>query len=84
MPSVTIDCFHEHLPPVAREATVVAMDVIRATTTAITAVATGSACYPAGSIEAAVQARGGPRPPDPGGRARRRAALWLRPAEQPL
>jgi 2-phosphosulfolactate phosphatase len=52
---VTIGCFHEHLPPVAREATVVAIDVIRATTTAITAVAAGHRLYPAGSMEAAVR-----------------------------
>ena len=55
MPRVTIGCFHEHLPPVARESTVVAIDVIRATTTAITAVATGKRLYPAGSIEGAVR-----------------------------
>lgn len=55
MPSVTIGCFHEHLPPVAREAAVVAIDVIRATTTAITAVAAGHRCYPAGSMESAVR-----------------------------
>jgi 2-phosphosulfolactate phosphatase len=55
MPRVTIGCFHEHLPPVAREATVVAIDVIRASTTAITAVAAGHELYPAGSIEAAVR-----------------------------
>jgi 2-phosphosulfolactate phosphatase len=55
MATVTIGCFHEHLPPVAREATVVAIDVIRATTTAITAVACGHALYPAGSMEAAVR-----------------------------
>jgi 2-phosphosulfolactate phosphatase len=55
MPKVTIGCFHEHLPPVAREATVVAIDVIRATTTAITAVAAGHRLYPAGSMEAAVR-----------------------------
>jgi 2-phosphosulfolactate phosphatase len=55
MPTVTIGCFHEHLPPVARDATVVAIDVIRASTTAITAVATGHELYPAGSIEAAVR-----------------------------
>jgi 2-phosphosulfolactate phosphatase len=40
---------------VAREATVVAIDVIRATTTAITAVAAGQRLYPAGGIEAAVR-----------------------------
>jgi 2-phosphosulfolactate phosphatase len=55
MAQVTIGCFHEHLPPVAREATVVAIDVIRATTTAITAVAAGHRLYPAGSMEAAVR-----------------------------
>jgi 2-phosphosulfolactate phosphatase len=55
MPSVTIGCFHEHLPPVAREAAVVAIDVIRATTTAITAVAAGHRLYPAGSMESAVR-----------------------------
>ena len=55
MPKVTIGCFHEHLPPVARAATVVAIDVIRATTTAITAVAAGHRLYPAGSMEAAVR-----------------------------
>jgi 2-phosphosulfolactate phosphatase len=55
MPKVTIGCFHEHLPPVAREAAVVAIDVIRATTTAITAVATGHRLFPAGSMEAAVR-----------------------------
>jgi 2-phosphosulfolactate phosphatase len=55
MPTVTIGCFHEHLPPVARGATVVAIDVIRATTTAITAVAAGHRLYPAGSMEAAVR-----------------------------
>jgi 2-phosphosulfolactate phosphatase len=55
VPKVTIGCFHEHLPPVAREATVVAIDVIRATTPAITAVAAGHRLYPAGSMEAAVR-----------------------------
>jgi len=55
MPKVTIGCFHEHLPSVARESTVVAIDVIRATTTAITAVAVGHRLYPAGSMEAAVR-----------------------------
>ena len=55
MAKVTIGCFHEHLPPLARSATVVAIDVIRATTTAITAVACGQRVYPAGSIEAAVR-----------------------------
>jgi len=55
MPSVRIDCFHEHLDPVAASTAIVAVDVIRATTTAITAVALGRRLYPAGSIEAAVR-----------------------------
>ncbi|HEV2998884.1 MAG TPA: 2-phosphosulfolactate phosphatase, partial [Solirubrobacteraceae bacterium] len=55
MPKVAIDCFHEHLPAVAEETAIVAIDVIRATTTALTAVACGRRLYPAGSIEAAVR-----------------------------
>ncbi len=55
MPRVTIDCFHEHLAPVAPSTAIVAVDVIRATTTAVTAVALGRRLYPAGSIEAAVR-----------------------------
>ncbi len=55
MPNVAIDCFHEHLPPVGANTAIVAVDVIRATTTAITAVALGRRVYPAGSIEAAVR-----------------------------
>lgn len=54
MPSVAIDCFHEYLPAVAEGSSIVAVDVIRATTTAITAVARGRRCFPARSIEAAV------------------------------
>jgi 2-phosphosulfolactate phosphatase len=55
MPSVAIDCFHEHLPVVAADSAIVAIDVIRATTTAVTAAALGQRVYPAGSIEAAVR-----------------------------
>ena len=55
MPRVTIDCFHEHLAPVPADTAIVAVDVIRATTTAITAVVLGRRLYPAGSIEAAVR-----------------------------
>jgi 2-phosphosulfolactate phosphatase len=55
MPRVRIDCFHEHLAPVAASTAIVAVDVIRATTTAVTAVALGRQLYPAGSIEAAVR-----------------------------
>jgi 2-phosphosulfolactate phosphatase len=55
MPEVAIDCFHEHLAPVAAETAIVAVDVIRATTTAVTAAAIGWRVYPAGSIEASVR-----------------------------
>jgi 2-phosphosulfolactate phosphatase len=55
MPSVAIDCFHEHLEPVGAATAIVAVDVIRATTTAVTAAALGRRVYPAGSIEAAVR-----------------------------
>jgi 2-phosphosulfolactate phosphatase len=55
MPRVTIDCFHEHLAPVAASTAIVAVDVIRATTTATTAAALGRRLYPAGSIEASVR-----------------------------
>jgi 2-phosphosulfolactate phosphatase len=55
MPSVAIDCFHEHLEPVAADRVIVAVDVIRATTTALTAVASGRRLFPAGSIEGAVR-----------------------------
>lgn len=49
----SIACFHEHVEP--REGFVsVAIDVLRATTTATTAVAHGLRCYPARSLEAAV------------------------------
>jgi 2-phosphosulfolactate phosphatase len=54
-PTVSIDCFHDHLAPVAANTSVVAIDVIRATTTAVTAAALGHEVYPAGSIEAAVR-----------------------------
>ena len=55
MPNVAIDCFHEHLAPPAGDEVLVAIDVIRASTTAITAAAMGKTLYPAGSIEAAVR-----------------------------
>jgi 2-phosphosulfolactate phosphatase len=55
MPSVAIDCFHEHLAPLGGDEVIVAVDVIRATTTAVTAAAIGRKVYPAGSIEAAVR-----------------------------
>jgi 2-phosphosulfolactate phosphatase len=55
MPTVAIGCFHEHLPDVTPECAIVGVDVIRATTTAVTAVTIGRRLYPAGSIEAAVR-----------------------------
>jgi 2-phosphosulfolactate phosphatase len=55
MPEVAIDCFHEHLAPVAADTAIVAVDVIRATTTAVTAAAAGWRVFPAGSIEASVR-----------------------------
>jgi 2-phosphosulfolactate phosphatase len=50
----TIACFHEHLRDDAGASAIVAIDVLRATTTAITAVVRGRRCFPAASIEAAV------------------------------
>jgi 2-phosphosulfolactate phosphatase len=55
MPTVAIGCFHEHLPDVTPDCAIVGVDVIRATTTAVTAVTIGRRLYPAGSIEAAVR-----------------------------
>lgn len=52
--TVTIDCFPESLARYRTGHAVVAIDVIRATTTAVTAVAGGWRCFPASSIEAAV------------------------------
>ena len=50
----TIDCFHEHLPPSAECTVTVAVDVLRATTTAVTAVMAGWRVFVAPSLEAAV------------------------------
>jgi 2-phosphosulfolactate phosphatase len=51
--SVVIDCFQEN-PEIHRKGyAIVAIDVIRATTTAITAVASGRRCFPVPSLEAA-------------------------------
>jgi 2-phosphosulfolactate phosphatase len=51
---VTIGCFHERLPAHDAETAIVAVDVLRATTTAVTAVASGRRCFVAASLEAAV------------------------------
>ncbi|MGD0907615.1 MAG: 2-phosphosulfolactate phosphatase [Candidatus Acidiferrales bacterium] len=51
--SVVIDCFQEN-PAIHRDGyAIVAIDVIRATTTAITAVALGRRCFPVPSVEVA-------------------------------
>lgn len=51
--AVTIDCFPEAAHRFRRGFAVVAIDVIRATTTAVTAASTGRACLPVPSVEAA-------------------------------
>lgn len=53
--TIVIDCFHESLDAAYRNGcAIVAVDVIRATTTAVTGVALGRKCFPVPSIEAAV------------------------------
>jgi 2-phosphosulfolactate phosphatase len=51
--TVTIDCFPEAAHRFRGGFAVVAVDVIRATTTAVTAASTGRACLPVPSVEAA-------------------------------
>jgi 2-phosphosulfolactate phosphatase len=53
LPQVTIDCFPSSVATYGEGWAVVAVDVIRATTTAVTAVATGRRCFPVASVEAA-------------------------------
>jgi 2-phosphosulfolactate phosphatase len=57
MSSVSIDCFVDSLAPYPRDATVVAVDVIRSTTTAITAVAGGRRCHVVPTLEEAMRMR---------------------------
>jgi 2-phosphosulfolactate phosphatase len=52
--SVVIDCFPESARHYVDGYAIVAVDVIRATTTAMTAVARGRRCFPVPSLEAAV------------------------------
>ncbi|HEU5383081.1 MAG TPA: 2-phosphosulfolactate phosphatase [Ktedonobacteraceae bacterium] len=52
--TVVIDCFPESLPRYQEGYAVVAVDVMRATTTAVTCVTLGRKCFPVPSIEAAV------------------------------
>jgi 2-phosphosulfolactate phosphatase len=51
---VVIDCFPESVAAYRNGYALVAVDVIRATTTAVTAVALGRKCFPVPSLEAAV------------------------------
>jgi 2-phosphosulfolactate phosphatase len=51
---VGVGCAHGHLGDEIQGWTIVAVDVIRAATTAVTAVASGRRCFPVPSIEAAV------------------------------
>jgi 2-phosphosulfolactate phosphatase len=53
--SVVIDCFPESLARYGNDYAIVAVDVFRATTTAITALVLGMRCFPAPSIEASVE-----------------------------
>lgn len=55
MPSVVIDCFPSSVNRYRGEYAIVAIDVIRATTTAVTAVATGRRCFPVESVVSALQ-----------------------------
>src|SRR5215469_14313757 len=52
--TVVIDCFPESVQSYRNGYAIVAVDVIRATTTALTAVALGRRCFPVPSLEAAV------------------------------
>ena len=52
--TVVIDCFPQSAAAYVRTHAIVAVDVIRATTTAVTAVASGRRCFPVSSLEAAV------------------------------
>jgi 2-phosphosulfolactate phosphatase len=52
--TVVIDCFPESIEAYRNGYAIVAVDVIRATTTAVTGVAIGRRCFPVPSLEAAV------------------------------
>src|SRR5689334_20003303 len=54
--SVSICCFADGLPKRSDDPAFVAVDVIRATTTAVTAVAMGRTCHVAPTLEAALEA----------------------------
>jgi 2-phosphosulfolactate phosphatase len=52
--SVVIDCFPQSVQSYQKGYAIVAVDVMRATTTAVTAVALGRRCFPVPSLDAAV------------------------------
>src|SRR5438552_6082256 len=52
--TVVIDCFPESVEAYRNGYVIVAVDVMRATTTAVTSIALGRRCFPVPSIEAAV------------------------------
>jgi len=52
--TVTVDCFPQAAATYVETHAIVAIDVIRATTTAVSAVASGRRCFPVPSLEAAV------------------------------
>jgi 2-phosphosulfolactate phosphatase len=56
--TVVIDCFAESIVRYRHGYAVVAVDVVRATTTAITAAATGRRCFPVDSVRAAFDLAG--------------------------
>jgi 2-phosphosulfolactate phosphatase len=56
--TVTIDCFAQNVSRYRNGYAVVAIDVVRATTTAITAVASGRRCFPVPTANAAFQLAG--------------------------
>jgi 2-phosphosulfolactate phosphatase len=53
--TVVIDCFPEKVASYRKGYAVVAIDVVRATTTAITALAAGRRCFPVPTVDAALQ-----------------------------
>jgi 2-phosphosulfolactate phosphatase len=57
--TVVIDSFPESLSRYQKGYAIVAIDIVRATTTAITAVASGRRCFPVPTLEAALEVAGG-------------------------
>lgn len=57
--TVTIDCFPECVARYRRGYAIVAIDVVRATTTAVTAAALGRRCFPAPTVAAALEVAAG-------------------------